>query len=182
MSSAAQEDVETPAAIIDAAKRHDKAAFSELIDLHQRAVRGYLLRLCKGDHANADDIAQNTFLAAWRNIDRFRGDGSVKAWLMQIATNEFRMAWRKRGPVFDAIDPEAAELAVQDPNTDDLDTLLGLLEPPARAALTLNSAHGYSHREIAAILELPLGSVKSLIHRAKLDLRAHLTATEATQP
>lgn len=165
--------------LLAAARRRDQQAFGGLVERHQQLVRGYLLRLCKGDHAGADDLAQNTFLAAWRRIDSFRADGSFEAWLMRIATNEFRMAWRKRGPDTTEIDPEAIELAVTDPETSDLDGLLAMLEPPARAALVLNSGHGYSHREIAEVLDLPIGTVKSLIHRAKLTLRARLTPTEA---
>ena len=166
------------AELIARARNRDQAAFGALVTTHQRAVRGYLLRLCKGNHANADDLAQNTFLAAWRGIDRFRADGHIEAWLMRIATNEFRMAWRKRGPDTREVDPDAVELGVHDPDTSDLDKLLSLLDPAAQAALVLNSGHGYSHREIAEVLEMPLGTVKSLIHRAKLDLRARLNRSE----
>ena len=76
----------------------DVAAFSQLARLHQSKVRGLLLRLMRGNHAAADDLAQETFLEAWRGIASFRGESSFSTWLYRIAYSRFLMQARKRKP------------------------------------------------------------------------------------
>ncbi|MEW5906807.1 MAG: sigma-70 family RNA polymerase sigma factor [Elusimicrobiota bacterium] len=69
------------------------SAFALIVDEHQRLVYSLALRLT-GDTAAAEDIAQETFLSAWKHLDRFRGESSLKNWLARIAVNKVRSYWR----------------------------------------------------------------------------------------
>lgn len=87
----------TDAALIARALlREDHRAFGELVRRHQSPVRGFLTRLTRGDSHRADDLAQETFLKAWKNLPAYRGDAKFSTWLFGIAFNEFRAAARKR--------------------------------------------------------------------------------------
>src|ERR1700691_90164 len=74
----------------------DGAAFGALVRQHQSMLRGFLRRLPRGDWALADDLAQETFLEAWRKLAQFRGDGSFAGWLTRIAWSRLLMAARAR--------------------------------------------------------------------------------------
>jgi len=89
----------------------DRAAFGELVQMHQSAVRAFLRQLTRGDAAWADDLAQETFVIAYNTLARFRGDSAFSSWLLGIAHNQFRNARRqyratsgsrrRPGPAFD---------------------------------------------------------------------------------
>jgi RNA polymerase sigma-70 factor (ECF subfamily) len=155
----------------------DVAAFGVLVRQHQSALRGFLRRLTRGDHALADDLSQETFLEAHRKIAQFQGSGSFAGWLYAIAWSRFLMETRKRKlePLDDEMleseftVPEAASVARLD-----LERAFALLKPAERAALTLCHAAGMSHEEAAAALKLPLGTVKSHIARGKEKLKTLL--------
>jgi len=152
----------------------DPAAFSALVRQHQSALRGFLRRLTRGDHALADDLAQETFLEAWRKLAQFRG-GSFAAWLYAIAWSRFLMAARKRKlePLDDEdaafVLPEGASIAKLD-----LEKALALLRAPERAALTLCFALGMPHEEAAVTLAMPLGTLKSHVARGREKLKTLL--------
>ena len=95
----------------------DHHAFSELVRRHQSAVRGLLRQLTRTDAALADDLAQETFLKAFKNIRSFRGEAKFSTWLYRIAYNCFREEARKRKELV-GIDETQLE-AEQDPNTVD---------------------------------------------------------------
>ena len=86
------------AQILAALAGDDPAAFSALVRLHQGGLRAFLRRLTRGDQALADDLAQESFLEAWRKIGQFRGDAPFAAWLHRIAWSRFLMTARKRKP------------------------------------------------------------------------------------
>jgi RNA polymerase sigma-70 factor, ECF subfamily len=148
----------------------DAAAFGVLVRQHQSKLRGFLLRMTKGDHALADDLAQETFLEAFRKIAQY-GNGSFFGWLCAIAYSRFLMEARKRRlePLGedddmpdDAPEPETASLARLD-----LDRAMQRLAPSQRAALTLCYAFGMSNEEAAAALRVPLGTLKSHVNRGR---------------
>jgi len=155
---------------------NDQAAFTTLVERHQAAIRGFLRRLVAGDHAAADDLAQETFLAAYRKLHTWRGSGSLASWLHSIAYRQFLDLVRKssRQQVmaevpdegFDERNAVEAEILVQ--------KLLTLVSPEERACLTLSYAAGMSHADICDITQLPLGTVKSRIHRARQKLQQWL--------
>lgn len=157
----------------------DQAAFGELVRRHQSRVRAWLRQLTR-NAATADDLAQETFLKAWRRLGSYGGQGRFAAWLMKIAYTEFLMAHRRGRSderLAASIGAEAAGEPWHDPAGDeqvaaDLERLLAVLSAEERAAMVLCYAHGCSHAEAADITGLPLGTVKSHIHRAKDRIRA----------
>ncbi len=154
----------------------DRAAFGELVQRHQSAVRRFLRHLTRGDAATADDLAQETFVQAYRALPRFRGDASFTTWLFGIAHNHFRNARRRQRWTEDdgklatqrAEGPSPAEAAEL---TQDLGDALRQLALDEQTALHLFYQQGLTHPEIAAVLGWPLGTVKTNIARGKGRLR-----------
>lgn len=169
--SLAAPDVE----LMDAARQGSKAAFERLVARHQQAVRSFLRRAC-GSAADADDIAQDTFLAAWSGLWRYRGGASVRSWLCGIA-------WRKHLDFQRSRRRSAAREAAQTaPDNDgepidarmDLTAALMILPPDQRAAVALCLGADFSHAEAAEVLGLPLGTIKSHVTRGRARLTEHL--------
>ncbi len=156
----------------------DHHAFSELVRRHQSAVRGLLRNLTRADVALADDLAQETFLKAYKNIRSFRGEAKFSTWLYRIAYNCFREEARKRKELV-GIDETQLE-AEQDPGTvdpalrQDLAHALQLLPLHERTAVLLCCQNGLSHDEAARVLEIPLGTVKTNVLRGREKLKKTL--------
>ena len=150
----------------------DAAAFAALVREHQSRLRGFLRRLTRGDTALADDLAQETFLEAWRKIGQFRAEGSFAGWLMRIAWTRYLMEARRRKlePLTDdgGMAPENSDLRL------DLENGMRRLSAAERASLTLCYALGHSNEEAAAILDMPLGTVKSHVLRGREKLKLWL--------
>jgi RNA polymerase sigma factor (sigma-70 family) len=166
-----EQDVALLAAVRDGSER----AFNMLIDRHQQAVRVFLRGLTAPDEA--DDIAQETFLAAWTNARFFRGEASVRSWLCAIAWRKLKTAQRKwfRGRWRDTAFHETTsadeghQMAAADAHA--LHQALALLAPEQRAAVMLCLGCGLSHSETAEALGMPLGTVKSHVLRGRARLR-----------
>jgi RNA polymerase sigma factor (sigma-70 family) len=156
----------------------DQSAYAGLVARHQSFLRHFLRRLTGGDHAAADDLAQETFLRAWQKLSAYRGEAPWRTWLCGIAYRLFLARLRRRAPLdgageLPADHDEAAafpppELAL------DLEQAIAGLSAPERAAITLCFQSGCSHEEAAAALDLPLGTLKTHLHRAKEKLRHSL--------
>jgi RNA polymerase sigma-70 factor (ECF subfamily) len=153
----------------------DHAAFARLVQLHQSQIRHFLRRLTAGDHATADDLSQETFMLAYRNIRQYRAKGTFSAWLHTIA---YRLFLKQIKPIqsvsFDAeLHSEASQ---RNPVDADLEAerLMQVLNQKERVVITLSCAVGMSHGEIEAVTDFPLGTIKSLIQRAKSKLLRHL--------
>ena len=149
----------------------DAAAFTSLVRAHEGAVRRFLARLTRGE--SADDIAQDAFLRAWRSAPAWRGEGSYRGWLLRIAWTEF-LASRRAAGRRSARDHEAYERSAA-PQRDaeaalDLDRALAALGERERAAASLCFGEGCSHAEAAEIMGLPLGTLKSVLARARSAL------------
>jgi len=158
----------------------DRAAFGELVLRHQSAVRNFLRHLTRGDAALADDLAQETFVQAYRGLGRFRGEASFLTWLLGIAHNHWRNARRRRDPQVSLADHAAPEPSIPAaaPGSDlrqDLAAALQQLSADEQLTLHLCYQQGLTHNEIAAHLDWPLGTVKTHIARGKEALR-HLLA------
>jgi len=152
----------------------DVAAFSLLVARHERKVRAFLSRLCRGS-ALADDLAQDTFLQAWRMAGAFRGEGGYRGWLMGIAWRRFLSETRRRGWETQAAQQGPEPQFTPEPGMGlDVSRALARLEPRERAAALLCFAEGCSHSEAAVILGVPLGTLKSLAARARLKLTTDL--------
>ncbi len=158
----------------------DHHAFAELVRNHQSPIRGLLRQLTRGDLALADDLAQETFLRAYKNIRSFRGEAKFSTWLYRIAYNCFREEARKRKELV-GID-EAQLEAEQDPQTvdpalrHDLMQALQLLPLHERTAILLCCQNGLSHDEAARVLDIPLGTVKTNVLRGREKLKKTLAA------
>ncbi len=160
-------------ALAAAAAGGDAAAFSTLVRRHERVVRGFLMRLTAGS-GRADDLAQEAFLAAWSKAGAYTGQGRYRGWLLRIAWTTFLMDERARGRRLPAYggQAEAPEQAAPDNAERDLilDDALSRLREQDRAAVVLCLAMGHSHGEAAAILDMPLGTVKTRVARGTKHL------------
>jgi RNA polymerase sigma factor (sigma-70 family) len=158
----------------------DQHAYGELVRRHQSSVRGLLRQLTRGDIALADDLAQDAFIRAYKNIRSFRGDAKFSTWLYRIAYNCFRENARKRKELV-GINEEQWQ-AEQDPHTvdaglrHDLMHALSLLPLHERSAVLLCCQQGLSHDEAARVLEIPLGTVKTNVLRGREKLKKTLAA------
>lgn len=169
---------DTDEALAREAKRGSTQAFESLVRRNQSLVRGFLRRLCSGDAALADDLAQETFVMAWRRIGSFEAKGAFKGWLCRIAYTQFLQnrrsakasTRREEAVMADAEtvhdDRGAAEARL------DLDRVMAVLSPEQRAAVALCYGEGMSHAEAAEALGLPLGTVKSHVMRGRAKVLA----------
>jgi RNA polymerase sigma factor (sigma-70 family) len=158
----------------------DQHAFGELVRRHQSAVRGMLRQLARNDLALADDLAQETFIRAYKNIRSFRGEAKFSTWLYRIAYNCFREDARRRKELVGVDETQwQAEL---DPHTvdpglrHDLMHALNLLPLHERSAVMLCCQQGLSHDEAARVLDIPLGTVKTNVLRGREKLKKALAA------
>ena len=167
--------------IVRALVSHDQAAFGELVRRHQSAVRHFLRHLTRGDVALADDLAQETFVNAWRNLARFQGRSKFSTWLLGIAHNYWRNARRQQRTLLmephhlDKLESTPSPAPLSDLRTD-LGQALASLAPEEQTALHLCYQQGLSHSEIAEILDWPLGTVKTHLNRGKDKLRPLLSS------
>lgn len=158
----------------------DQHAFGELVRRHQSAVRGLLRQLTRTDVALADDLAQEAFLRAYKNIKNFRGEAKFSTWLYRIAYNCFREDARKRKELVGVdeaqwqkeIDPGTVDAGLRH----DLMHALSLLPLHERSAVMLCCQNGLSHDEAARVLEIPLGTVKTNVLRGREKLKRALAA------
>jgi RNA polymerase sigma-70 factor (ECF subfamily) len=147
----------------------DRAAFQLLVLRHEGRLRAFLARAAGCD---ADDLAQEAFVRAWQRAGDYRRQGSYAAWLMGIGWRLFldqrRTARRREGLAAAGDDaPTSTDPRGASDAAIDADRLLAGLSPPERAALTLCFGHGCSHGEAAAIMGVPLGTLKSLVLRGR---------------
>jgi RNA polymerase sigma-70 factor (ECF subfamily) len=168
------------AALVARAQRGDgTAAFGQLVRRHQGMVRAQLRRLTGGDHSWADDLAQETFIQAWRKLHQFRADARFSTWLYRIAYTTFLQARRGRRDALVPVDND--RVPQQDPSRDvalhrDITVALRSLPEAESAALMLCYDFDLSHQEAAYVLGIPVGTVKTHIARGKTRLRDLLAA------
>lgn len=165
------------ALVVSLARKGDRAAFEQLVHRRQAWIRNLLRRL-SGDVTLADDLAQQTFLQAWRNIPRLQRTTHFGAWLKRIAVNTWLQHVRRNDPLRNAGELPEAGADETDPAgiAMDLDDALGELADNVRLCIVLAYHERMTHDEIAAITGLPLGTVKSHIRRGTARLRKLLAA------
>lgn len=156
----------------------DTAAFGELVRRHQSAVRAFLRHLTRGDASRSDDLAQETFLQAYRGLRRFRAQSRFGTWLLGIAFNQCRNDLRRRRiPVGAGAETVAAP--PEGPLADlrqDLAGALARLPDDEQLALRLSLQFELTHEEISQTTGWPLGTAKTHIARGKERLRGLLSA------
>lgn len=156
----------------------DRNAFEQLVRRHQGMVRAQLRRLLQGDASEADDLAQETFLLAWRKLDQFRGEARFSTWLYRIAYSCFLQAYRKNPRrADDAGANNAEQLAAPEQMVDlqlDFERALKRLSAAEQRVLLHCAQMGLSHEEAAYVLAMPLGTVKTHATRGKAKLKSWL--------
>lgn len=172
----------TDAELVSRALAGSDAAFSRLVERHQAAVRGFLRRALGGGWAEADDVAQDAFLAAWRSLRSLKDPAGVRPWLCGIAWRKAqdRIRSSRRGAARDSVWLETVEAPAGVSNEDRLSmaAAMGELPPEVRACVALCLADGWSHGEAALALGLPLGTVKSHVARGRARLLKALGGTD----
>lgn len=173
-------------------------SFGDLLDDHGAALYGYCVHLAR-HQADAEDLLQETLIRAIRGQQRLRDPDRIRPWLFTIATNAWRDRQRalSRRPATVPLDPDAADedfslfatVAIEDPfpysdelhldflrlfRDEDLHAVFGEISPAHRLPLILTAVHGFSCKESAAILDIPLGTLLSRLHRGRKQLERGL--------
>ena len=171
----------------------DKAAYGLLVARYQTRIHSFVFRYL-GNAADAEDLTQEVFIRAYRNLHRFRGEAKFSTWLYQIAKNmafnklrEFKRrvyGWLKPNHTNDEGEPLIEQIASDDRDPESLlegresnhhvQKAIAELNPVWRAALILRDIEEMSYEEIGEILGLAQGTVKSRIHRARSQLKEKL--------
>jgi RNA polymerase sigma-70 factor (ECF subfamily) len=164
------------------AKAGDQSAYGQLVQTYQRLIVSVAYR--QGlDVEEAQDVAQETFVKAWLALPKFQpAAGSWRAWLCRIAVNlaiDFQRRQRPQLELAETLPDRSrgpAEQAEADIQAQRVRRALAQLPPASRAALVLHEYEGLSYAEIAAALDIPLGTVMSRLHYARRCLRERLVA------
>ncbi len=169
-------------------------AFAEVAREQLDGLYGYCIRLAK-DRTEAEDLVQDTLLRAMRAYPGLRDETKVKTWLFTIATNAWRDLCRARGRTLATVSLDDADgeddfslfttLAIEDPfpysdelhldflrlfRDEDVQAVFARINPLFRTPLILTTIHGFSCKEAAAILDVPLGTILSRLHRGRKQL------------
>jgi RNA polymerase sigma-70 factor (ECF subfamily) len=166
------------------ARAGEERALEELVGRHQAVVYRVALRILEGDEDLAADVAQDTFLKAFRALDGFRGDAPFRSWILSIAANEARGALRKRGrrretalekagPVRSDT-PDAAERAVVRDEVERVRSAMAELPEKQRLAVSLRLDDGLSFREVGELIGSSEGAARVNYHHGVRRLREML--------
>jgi RNA polymerase sigma-70 factor (ECF subfamily) len=162
------------------AQSADTSAFESLYRLHIGKVYGLCLRMT-GNASEADDCAQETFIQAWRKLDKFRSDSAFSTWLHRIAVNtvlgRIRSSKREQERILVAAENGPAPVTTADGSElQDLSAAIDRLPVRARQVFILHAVYGYSHDETGEMLGVAAGTSKAQLHRAKNLLAQQLHA------
>lgn len=163
--------------LVRLARNGDRQAFSELVSRRQVWIRNLMRRSC-GNMALADDLSQQVFLQAWKALPQLRDPARFGPWLKRLAVNVWLQHQRRNDPLHEAAEMHDEAVATDDSTrvAMDLDAALATLAHDARLCVVLAYHEGMTHDEIAALTDMPVGTVKSHIRRATLRLREQLAA------
>ena len=180
--------------LVEAFRQGRPDAFDAIVRAHQDRVYAFCARMLS-DREDALDASQEVFLSAWRNLAAFRGESALSTWLLRIAANRCLNRIRQRksaasreepwpdansdgeGPEFQ---PASSEGSRPDRVAEDremgaiLSGALGRIDPDSRWLVLLSDVEGFSYEELAEMAEVPVGTVKSRLHRARMALRRML--------
>ncbi len=179
--------------LLKACRQGKPGAFDAVVRAHQDRVFSFCLRMLS-DREEALDAAQEVFLSAYRNLDSFREESRLSTWLLKIASNRClnrirqRSARAARETVFP--DEDGGESRPFQPPAPEgngpervaenrelgkiLEDALSRIDPESRRLLLLSDVEGFTYEEVAEMAEIPVGTVKSRIHRARMALRKFL--------
>jgi RNA polymerase sigma-70 factor, ECF subfamily len=176
------------ATLVEAAKRGDPEAFEALIAETHKAVYGLVYRLV-GNHDDAADVMQDTYLRIWRSLRTYRGDAGFATWAYRIAANAAMTHLKRRGREAEPVDPadlaplERAASAPEEPvDPGALDEALARLPAPMRTVLVMKDVYGFSLAEIAKQIGATEGAVKVRVFRARRRLAEELYGSDVVVP
>ncbi len=166
--------------IIARARRGDADAFEQLVVAYRDQVFRLALRMC-GNEADADEVAQEAFLSAWKALPNFRGDSQFSTWLYQLTSHAAIDLMRREKRQIAAEDitevsapdpgPSPQQQAERSETRQAVRDAMGQLSPEYRQIVVLRFLQELSYEEIGAVLKLPPGTVKSRLNRAKSQLK-----------
>lgn len=181
--------------LVSRAQKGSEKAYRELLGRYQRPVFSVIYRMIR-DRERAEDLSQETFVRVFNNIDRYDPSYKFSSWIFKIATNLTIDSIRRKeldtvsidgsrnAVTPDQIAATSITIASTDENPEELlearqlgeeiEEAIGKLRPEYRAAILLRHVEGREYQEIAEILSLPLGTVKTYIHRGRNELRESL--------
>ena len=193
-------DREIDQQLVERVQRGDKQAFGLLVAKYQRKLARLLSRLIR-DPAEVEDVAQETFIKAYRALPSFRGDSAFYAWLYRIGINtakNYLVSQGRRAPTTTDFDSEEAETFEEGDQLRDINTperllmtkqigetvnvAMEALPEELRTAIVLREIEGLSYEEIASIMECPIGTVRSRIFRAREAISEKLKPLLDTAP
>ena len=174
-------------------KEENRASFQEVAWIHMDAMFNLAMKMTR-NRAEAEDLVQETYLRAYRFFDQYEKGTNCKAWLFRILRNNFINRYRQQRRKPEMVDLSKVEYALENsPETgaspdwgdpekslesslvrEEIDRALALLPPEFRIVVVLSSMEGLTYREIAAILDCPIGTVMSRLHRVRKLLQVHL--------
>ena len=182
--------------LVEGFRKGTPGSFEAIVRAHQDRVYSFCARMLS-DREDALDAAQEVFLSAWRNLSGFRGDAALSTWLLRIAANACLNRIRRRKSLSEREAPwpepsgEAGEGIMFQPAGGDADRpdrlaeasemreilteALSHLDPGSRWMVLLSDVEGFSYEEIATLAEVPVGTVKSRLHRARMAMRRLLS-------
>jgi RNA polymerase sigma-70 factor, ECF subfamily len=182
--------------LVDRAQAGSESAYRELLGRYQRPVFSLIFRMVR-DREQAEDLAQETFVKVFNNITRYDPRYKFSSWIFKIASNLTIDTLRKKEPDTVSLDgsrnastteeAEATRITVESREATpeefveskelgaQIDRAIGDLRPEYRTAILLRHVEGRPYEEIAEIMEVPLGTVKTYIHRARSELRGTLS-------
>lgn len=181
--------------LVTRAQQGSEKAYRELLGRFQRPVFSIIYRMIR-DREQAEDLAQETFVRVFNNIDRYDPRYKFSSWIFKIATNltidhirrkeldTVSIDGSRNAVTAEQIEATSITIASPDENPEELleakqlgeeiESAIGRLRPEYRAAILLRHVDGREYQEIAEILSLPLGTVKTYIHRGRNELREQL--------
>jgi RNA polymerase sigma-70 factor (ECF subfamily) len=159
--------------LVKAAQKGDTKAFERLYRIHSSRVFALAYRLC-GDRHWAEDLSQDAFVRAWNKISSFKGESKFGTWLHRVTANVVISALRRsKSNLEDELDAnEHDSQSHTPPDLDgDIEKAIQQLPEGARSVLVLYSIEGYTHEEIAGMLNIAVGTSKAQLHRARNTLK-----------
>ena len=164
----------------------DQSAYAALVERYQRRLLGWLFHACGSRH-EAEDLAQETFARAYRKLRLYEGRSSFYTWLCRVAMN-LLISQRRRKRLENQVSREGFDVAMnsvgQEPAVDQqmerneiqqcVQAAIAMLDLDRRTVLLLRDFDGMDYEQIAETLDIPVGTVRSRLHRARLELKSIL--------
>lgn len=175
-------DSEDDLSLIQQSKDGNMRAFRTIVDRHESAVAG-VVKSMLGDSAEAQDVGQEVFIRFYHALDQFKAESSLSTYLVRIAINLSLNELKRRKRRFNFFRPieEGKDVSIDGSQQEEHDALQAevlRLEPEFKSVVTLRMIEGYSVKETASILEIPIGTVLSRLHRAQQQLKDALSKNE----